>query len=109
MKRERLVIGAGLFVLATFFVSPQSCALGFRRAPATFILEWNTTVRLPNPDGSFRSVIRFNISRNFAPNGVDRLYQLLTLPEGSYYNNNAFYRVLPDYFVQFGINGGKIQ
>ena len=34
-----------------------------------------------------------------------RLYELLTLAEGSYYNDNAFFRVVPDFVAQFGING----
>jgi len=43
------------------------------------------------------------IKRSYAPIGVDRFYELVTLKGGSYYNNNGFFRVIPDFVVQFGI------
>jgi hypothetical protein len=39
-------------------------------------------------------VVRFNITRSWAPLGVDHFYQLLTLPNGSYYEQNGFFRVV---------------
>jgi len=47
----------------------------------------------------------FNVTRAWAPLGVDRFYELITLKEGSYYNENGFFRVVEDFVVQFGING----
>jgi peptidyl-prolyl cis-trans isomerase A (cyclophilin A) len=39
--------------------------------------------------------------RNWSPQGVDRLYQLIT---SGFYNNNCIFRVQPEYVVQFGIS-----
>jgi len=50
-------------------------------------------------------VIIFDVLTANSPYAVEKLYQLLNLPNGSYYNNNAFYKVVPDSMVQFGING----
>ncbi len=40
--------------------------------------------------------------RAHAPNGSDRFYNLIRL---GYYENVRFHRVLPDYIVQWGLNG----
>jgi cyclophilin family peptidyl-prolyl cis-trans isomerase len=39
--------------------------------------------------------------REWSPQGVDRLYQLIT---SGFYNNNCLFRVQPEYVVQFGIS-----
>ncbi len=49
--------------------------------------------------------VRFNITRAWAPLGVDRFYQLMTLPGGGYFSQNGFFRVVPGFVVQFGISG----
>jgi cyclophilin family peptidyl-prolyl cis-trans isomerase len=46
--------------------------------------------------------ITLNIERAWAPLGVDRFMQLV---KENYYNDNAFFRVVPNFVVQFGING----
>lgn len=46
-----------------------------------------------------------NFTRAFSPHGVDRVFQLVTLQNGSYYNENAFFRIVPNFVAQFGING----
>jgi len=40
--------------------------------------------------------------RDWAPNGVDRFHQLV---KSGYYDNVRFFRVLPDFMVQFGMHG----
>jgi len=40
------------------------------------------------------------VHRDWAPNGADRFYNLVRL---GYFNGNAFYRMVPKVFVQFGI------
>ena len=44
------------------------------------------------------------VERKNAPLGADHLYTLLSRAN-HYYDNNGFFRVLPSFVVQFGING----
>jgi cyclophilin family peptidyl-prolyl cis-trans isomerase len=46
--------------------------------------------------------ITLNIDRAWAPVGVDRFMELV---KENYYNENGFFRVVPNFVVQFGING----
>jgi peptidyl-prolyl cis-trans isomerase A (cyclophilin A) len=66
-------------------------------APATFQASFDTSV------GTF--VIE--VTRAWAPRGADRFYNLV---KHGYYDNGRFFRVMPKFMVQFGINGdSKIQ
>jgi peptidyl-prolyl cis-trans isomerase A (cyclophilin A) len=66
-------------------------------APATYNVNFATTA------GNF--VVQVN--RAWAPKGADRFYNLV---KNGYYNNTRFFRVVPNFMVQFGINGDpKIQ
>ena len=62
--------------------------------PDIFYVTFTTTVAFG--DGC----IVLEINRTLAPLGVDRLWELL---QANYYNQNSFFRVLPDFVVQFGI------
>ena len=42
------------------------------------------------------------VTRSWAPNGADRFYNLV---KNGFYNNCSFFRVLPGFVTQFGING----
>jgi peptidyl-prolyl cis-trans isomerase A (cyclophilin A) len=61
-------------------------------APATFRAAFETTA------GQF--VVE--VQRAWAPKGADRFYNLV---KNGYYNNCRFFRVIPKFMVQFGING----
>lgn len=61
-------------------------------APAEF------KVRLETSKGP----IVIQLHRDWAPNGVDRFFQLV---EEGYYNDVRFFRVIPNFVVQFGMNG----
>ena len=63
-----------------------------KKAPATFQAKFETTV------GDF--VIEVN--REWSPNGADRFYNLVS---SGLYDDCKFFRVLPGFMVQFGING----
>lgn len=66
-------------------------------APATYNVNFDTTV------GTF--VVQ--VTRAWAPKGADRFYNLV---KHGYYNNGRFFRVIPGFMAQFGINGDpKIQ
>jgi peptidyl-prolyl cis-trans isomerase A (cyclophilin A) len=62
------------------------------RSPDTY------RVRVETSKGPF--VI--DVTRAFAPRGADRFYELVTI---GYYSGNRFFRMVPGFVVQFGING----
>jgi len=69
-------------------------------APPHFQVTFQTTVN------QGKGQIVLDIQRQWAPLGVDRFYELLTLNNTfSYYANNGFFRVISGFVVQFGING----
>lgn len=62
------------------------------KAPATFKVRFETT------KGDF--VVEAH--REWSPNGVDRFYNLV---KNGYYDGVKFFRVVPNFVVQFGIHG----
>jgi peptidyl-prolyl cis-trans isomerase A (cyclophilin A) len=62
------------------------------QAPATY------KVQLDTSKGPF--VVE--VHRDWAPNGADRFYNLV---KNGFYDNVRFFRVVPGFMVQFGING----
>lgn len=67
-------------------------ALASEQAPETFDVKFDTT------EGDF--TVRFH--REWAPNGVDRLYNLVKI---GYFDDVAFFRAVDNFMVQFGISG----
>jgi peptidyl-prolyl cis-trans isomerase A (cyclophilin A) len=61
-------------------------------APATYKVSFDTSV------GTF--VVE--VHRDWAPNGADRFYNLV---KNGYYDGIRFFRVIPNFMVQFGISG----
>src|SRR5262245_10371294 len=61
-------------------------------APATFKANFDTSV------GTF--VVE--VHRDWAPNGADRFYNMV---KNGYFDNVRFFRVVPNFMVQFGISG----
>jgi peptidyl-prolyl cis-trans isomerase A (cyclophilin A) len=61
------------------------------RAPATF------TVKLDTSKGP----VVIEVTRAWAPNGADRFYNLV---KNGYFDDARFFRVVPGFMVQFGIN-----
>ena len=63
-----------------------------QRAPGLFKVRLETT----------KGIIVLELHREWAPIGVDRFYNLV---RAGYYDENRFFRVIPDRWAQFGING----
>ena len=61
-------------------------------APAEYLAQFDTSI------GPF--VVK--VTRNWAPNGADRFYNLV---KNGFYDDNRFYRVVRDVLVQFGLHG----
>jgi peptidyl-prolyl cis-trans isomerase A (cyclophilin A) len=62
------------------------------KAPATFNVKFDTTA----------GIFVVEVHRDWAPNGADRFYNLV---KNGFYNNTRFFRVVPNFMVQWGING----
>lgn len=84
------VIGV-LAVLTACGGSKSAAAFPTERAPEFFRARFTTT------QGSFEVESR----REWSPAAVDRLYQLI---KTGYYSDVAFFRVIPNFVAQFGIN-----
>src|SRR5262245_45044309 len=61
-------------------------------APATFKVNFDTSA----------GMFVVEVHRDWAPNGADRFYNLV---KNGFYDNVRFFRVIPDFIVQFGSNG----
>lgn len=61
-------------------------------APATFRARFETSA------GDFT----IDVTRAWAPRGADRLYHLI---QNGFYDGDRFFRVVPGFVVQFGLNG----
>ena len=61
-------------------------------APAEFQVRFETS----------KGPIVVEVHRDWSPNGVDRLYQLIG---NGFYDDARFFRVIPKFMAQFGMNG----
>lgn len=62
------------------------------QAPATYKARFDTS----------KGVFVIEVNRAWAPQGADRFYNLV---KNGFYDNVRFFRVIPGFMVQFGING----
>jgi peptidyl-prolyl cis-trans isomerase A (cyclophilin A) len=62
------------------------------QAPATFRVLFTTS----------KGPFTVEVHRDWAPNGADRFYELV---QDGFYNGNRFFRVVPNFVVQWGIAG----
>jgi peptidyl-prolyl cis-trans isomerase A (cyclophilin A) len=62
------------------------------KAPETYQVKFETT----------KGEVVINVTRAWAPLGADRFYNLV---KHGFYNGAPFFRVIPGFVVQFGLNG----
>lgn len=62
------------------------------KAPDTFKANFDTS----------KGLIVIEVHRDWAPNGADRFYNLV---KNGFFDDARFYRVIPGFMVQFGMNG----
>src|SRR5919197_545390 len=62
------------------------------KAPDTFRAKFDTS----------KGAFVVEVHRDWAPNGPDRFYNLV---KNGFYDDTRFFRVVPNFMVQFGING----
>ena len=84
----RDILDSMVYLLCLFL----ALSFGNHTAPTVFRVKVETTA------GSF--IIEAH--RDWSPHGADRFYELVRT---RYYDNSRFFRVVPDHWVQFGING----
>ncbi len=81
-----------IFAMAVQQANLKNPAALKEQAPATFKASFETSA------GNF--VVE--VQRAWAPNGADRFYNLV---KNGFFDNCRFFRVVPNFMVQFGING----
>lgn len=68
-------------------------------SPEKYTISFDTNVVI---DGEPAKPIVIEVTRAWAPLGADRLYSLM---KDGFFNGAAFFRVVPDFVLQFGIAG----
>ena len=86
-----------LIVVSYFFLWPSSAATDDPPAPELFQVSFETNVVL---DGAAAEPMVLEVNRSWAPIGADRFYALVN---DRYYDDAAFFRVVPSFVVQWGI------
>lgn len=97
MKLLSLIAGLCVLSFATISMADEKKDGDEKTVPDVYKVKFETSC------GDF--VIEVN--REWAPVGADRFYELVDM---GFYNECRFFRVVPDFMVQFGINGNpKVQ
>jgi cyclophilin family peptidyl-prolyl cis-trans isomerase len=81
--------GGGVDLSKAKLRSPASLT---EQAPASYKAKFDTS----------KGAFVIEVHRDWAPKGADRFYNLV---KNGFYDDTRFFRVVPDFMVQFGING----
>lgn len=103
MNLKRVLYGAaGLMLASAVAYAGQADAAKLQKlktpaaltekAPATYKVKFDTS----------KGAITMTVHRDWAPNGADRLYNLV---KAGFYDDVRFFRVIPNFMAQFGIHG----
>ena len=101
-KRLRLVtiLTLALTLAAVSLLMGQAASSAALKNPAT-LTEKAPAMYKVNFDTSAGAFV-IEVHRDWAPNGADRFYNLV---KNGYFDDVRFFRVIPNFMVQFGING----
>ncbi|HXJ39972.1 MAG TPA: peptidylprolyl isomerase, partial [Bryobacteraceae bacterium] len=93
MKRMPFILPLALLMAACSSTKPATAqaqkAPGQEPAPAVYRVNYDTS----------RGAFVVEVTRDMAPNGADRLYNLV---KAKYFDGARFYRVVPGFMVQWG-------
>jgi peptidyl-prolyl cis-trans isomerase A (cyclophilin A) len=99
MRLQSIVQSAAIVVVASVVVAGQADKSKLRTpaaltetAPATYKVNLDTT----------KGLIVIQVTRDWAPIAADRFFNLV---KNGFYNDARFFRVVPNFMVQFGMNG----
>jgi peptidyl-prolyl cis-trans isomerase A (cyclophilin A) len=97
MRVQRSLLFAAALVLAALPAPVRAANLADpaglnEQAPPTYKAKFDTS----------KGPFVIEVHRDWAPNGADRFYNLV---KNGFYDNTRFFRVIPGFMVQFGING----
>jgi peptidyl-prolyl cis-trans isomerase A (cyclophilin A) len=99
MKRATSFAILGLLG-ATVAVAGQAGDTKALKSPASLTEQAPATYKAAFDTSAGKFVI--TVHRAWAPNGADRFYNLV---KNGFYDDTRFFRVVPNFMVQFGING----
>src|SRR2546425_9898048 len=101
MKRQSISYSVvSVLAAATVVVAGQADRAAKLRSPASLTEQAPATFKV-NFDTSAGPFV-MEVHRDWAPNGADRFYNLV---KNGFYDDIRFFRVIPGFMVQFGING----
>lgn len=89
MKRRAFL---GSAALAPLFALATGCSRENTAAPATYRVELKTT----------KGNVIILVHHDWSPRGADHFYKLT---KAGFFNGDAFFRIVPGFVVQWGING----
>lgn len=96
-------------MIASLIIATALCGLfsaSDARGPDEYVAVFETDIPIPRAHANVTAgdtyKVRFNVVRAWAPLGADRFYDLV---KSGFYNESAFFRVVPRFVVQFGIAG----
>ncbi len=79
-------------LLTVLFVLPATTAIAAEKAPDKYQVKFETS----------RGDVIIEVHREWAPLGADRFHEAV---KAGFYNECRFFRVIPRFMAQFGING----
>lgn len=86
------------YKLLVILILCELCISGY---PSSYCIRFDTNVE------SGKDPIIINITQNWSPLGANHLYDII---KSDFYSvPSAFFRVVPNFVVQFGISGDPIQ